>query len=72
MFAWHLPWWIDSGGEPHMNRYATRFKDAADVARFLRGNAKSLLDRVIGWQSALYESGEPEWIANALVQSLYS
>jgi uncharacterized protein (DUF608 family) len=71
-FAWHLPWWIDTGGEPHMNLYASRFKDAADVADFLAKNHASLLTKILAWQSAIYTSGQPDWIANALVQSLYS
>ena len=28
--------------------------------------------RTLGWQSAIYSSGQPDWICNALVQSLYS
>lgn len=72
VFAWHLPWWIDTGLEPHMNRYASRFDDALDVAQHLAKHHSKLLKRTIGWQSAIYESGEPDWIANALVQSLYS
>jgi uncharacterized protein (DUF608 family) len=71
-FSWHVPWWIDTGGEPHMNRYASRFKDAADVAAFLAKNHESLLARVLAWQSAIYTSDQPDWVANALVQSLYS
>ena len=72
VFAWHLPWWIDTGGEPHMNRYASRFKDAAEVAAYLEKNHVALLKRILAWQSAIYQSGQPDWVANALVQSLYS
>ena len=72
VFAWHFPWWIDTGGEPHMNRYASRFADAAAVASFLAKNHDALLKKILAWQSAIYSSGEPDWIANALVQSLYS
>src|SRR5207249_3620737 len=72
VFTWHLPWWIDTGGEPHMNRYASRFKDAVEVARFLQSNADSLRKRILGWQTAIYEAGLPDWMSNALVQSLYS
>jgi uncharacterized protein (DUF608 family) len=72
VFAWHLPWWIDTGGEPHMNRYATGHKDAVDVAKFLKTNSQSLYKRVYAWQAALYKNCQPDWLANALVQSLYS
>lgn len=72
VFSWHVPWWVDTGGEPHMNRYATRFKDSSEVASFLRDHHDSIVKRTLRWQSAIYSSGEPDWIANALVQSLYS
>ena len=72
IFSWHLPVWIDSGGEPHQNRYATRFKDATAVTNFLRDNAPVLLKRVLAWQSAIYDANLPDWMSNALVQSLYS
>lgn len=71
VLAWHLPWWIDTGGEPHMNRYASRFKDAVAVAQHLQKNHAAIFQRIVAWQSATYES-EPDWLANALVQSLYS
>ena len=45
VFAWQVPWWIDSGGEPHMNRYASRFRDAIEVAQFLAKNHASILSR---------------------------
>ncbi|HEV2295788.1 MAG TPA: GH116 family glycosyl hydrolase [Tepidisphaeraceae bacterium] len=72
VFAWHVPWWIDTGLEPHMNRYASRFPDALSVAQHLAKQHASILKRTIGWQSAVYQSGEPDWVVNALVQSLYS
>lgn len=71
-FAWHLPWWIDTGGEPHMNRYATRLKDAVDVAQLLQRDAQQLSKRVCAWQSVIYQSDQPDWVQNALVQGLYS
>src|SRR6185437_13236473 len=68
VFSWHLPWWIDTGGEPHMNRYATLHKDAGEVAQGLAAKAQATLERVLGWQSAIYASDEPDWLKNALVQ----
>ncbi|MBA3273346.1 MAG: hypothetical protein H0T11_05675 [Chthoniobacterales bacterium] len=72
VFAWHVPWWIDSGMEPHMNRYASWFKDAIDVAAYLREHHAVILKRILAWQSVVYQSGFPGWVSNALVQSLYS
>jgi uncharacterized protein (DUF608 family) len=70
--AWFFPWFIDAGGEPHMNRYASHFKSSVEVAQLLAKDHESLLKRIIAWQNSIYQSGQPDWICNALVQSLYS
>ena len=70
--GWYAPNWRDSGHEPHVNRYSTRFGGAAEVAHYALSNADSLLKRILNWQAVLYQSEYPEWLRDALVQGLYS
>jgi len=70
--AWHAPSWRDSGGEAHVNRYAQRFAGAAEAADRALGNYDAWLRRVLAWQSAVYGTALPEWLRDALIQSLYS
>lgn len=71
-FAWYAPHWRDSGGEPHLHRYATRFADAADVARFGLDRFDELLKQTLAWQEKIYASSLPDWLKDWLVQSFYS
>ncbi|MCY4022508.1 MAG: GH116 family glycosyl hydrolase [Anaerolineaceae bacterium] len=72
VFAWHAPYWRDSGREPHVHRYAARYEDAAAVADDALGRLDALLARVLAWQKAIYTSDLPTWLRDALVQGLYS
>ncbi|HTL31410.1 MAG TPA: GH116 family glycosyl hydrolase, partial [Tepidisphaeraceae bacterium] len=72
VLAWFFPWFIDAGGEPHMNRYASHFRNSIEVAQLLAKDHGLLLKRILAWQNSIYQSGQPDWICNALVQSLYS
>jgi uncharacterized protein (DUF608 family) len=70
--GWYAPSWRDSGHEPHVNQYSTRFHSADEAARYALTNADSILKRILKWQAVLYQSDYPEWMRDALVQGLYS
>jgi len=72
VFAWHAPYWRDSGREPHVNQYAARYEDAAAVADDALRRFDSLLAGVLTWQNAIYSTDLPAWLRDALVQGLYS
>ena len=56
----------------YTNRYAKRFEDALEVARYLAGNHGGLLSRITGWQGVAYDWPEyPGWLKDALVNVLY-
>ena len=51
--------------------YASRFKDAIDVARYMTANHASLLERIQAWQETLYaEQTLPGWLKDALINNL--
>ncbi len=51
--------------------YATRYRNAADVARHLAREHESLLRRVLAWQEAIYtEQRLPIWLRDCLVNTL--
>jgi uncharacterized protein (DUF608 family) len=70
--GWYAAAWKDSGGEPRVNRYSQRFRDAADVAEFGLRHRELLLRRVLAWQNEIYRSDTPEWLQDGLVQGFYS
>ena len=56
----------------YTNRYAKRFEDALEVARYLAENHGGLLSRITGWQGVAYDWPEyPGWFKDALVNVLY-
>ncbi len=70
--AWYAPSWRDSGGEPHLNRYSQRFRDAVEFADFGLRRQSEYLHRIHAWQAEIYRSDLPGWLQDALVQSFYS
>ena len=72
VFAWHSPYWRDSGREPRINQYSLRYENAAAAAEDALGRFDSLLGRVLAWQNAIYAADLPNWLRDGLVQSLYS
>jgi len=59
-------------GKRFTHMYASRFANAGEVADFLARNHRSLLDRVIAWQSVIYNDKElPGWLADSLINAFY-
>ncbi|MHB1460957.1 MAG: GH116 family glycosyl-hydrolase [Armatimonadota bacterium] len=81
VLAWYAPVFEGTGlpGTTYKNNskkfthmYASRFADAKAVAEFLNDNRKTLLNRVIRWQSAIYDDkAMPAWLRDTLTNSLY-
>ena len=72
VFAWHSPYWRDSGREAHVHQYSARYENAAAVAEDALGRFDALMGSVLAWQSAIYKTDLPAWLRDGLVQSLYS
>ncbi|MGH9665732.1 MAG: GH116 family glycosyl hydrolase, partial [Bryobacteraceae bacterium] len=70
--GWHAPVWKDSGSEMRRNRYSQRFPDAASAAEFALRRHDEFLRRILAWQAAIYATGLPLWMRDALVQTPYS
>jgi uncharacterized protein (DUF608 family) len=63
---------LSTTGKRFTHMYASRFADAGEVASFLARNHEQLLERVIAWQSAVYDDPAlPGWLADSLINSLY-
>ncbi|MFN8007401.1 MAG: GH116 family glycosyl-hydrolase [Terriglobia bacterium] len=59
-------------GKRFTHMYASRFANAGEVATFLARNHQQLLQRIIAWQSVIYEdSSLPGWLSDALVNAFY-
>lgn len=72
ILAWFYPRFRDSDSMPLKHRYATRFSSAKDVALFVDRHHDALLRRTLAWQSAIYQSDQPDWLKDALINGLYS
>ena len=72
VFAWHAPYWRDSGNEPHVHRYAQRYTTAEEVIADAWARFDSLAGRVLAWQGVVYAADLPAWLRDALIQGLYS
>ena len=63
---------LSTTGKRFTHMYASRFRDAGEVASYLEQNHEQLLRRVIAWQSAIYNDATlPGWLADSLINSLY-
>ncbi|MDO8685137.1 MAG: GH116 family glycosyl-hydrolase, partial [Clostridiales bacterium] len=61
-----------TSGKRFTHMYATRFKTSHEVAEYLANDNKSLLKRIIAWQSAIYNyKNIPGWLADSLINNLY-
>jgi len=72
LLGWFYPYFKDSSGEPHTHRYFRQFKSAYEVVRFAGRRFDELTRRSLAWQAVIYDSDEPDWLKDALVNSLYS
>jgi uncharacterized protein (DUF608 family) len=72
VFAWYVPHWRDSGSEAHIHRYAQRYQSAHDVAQVAWQHFDALSAAVCRWQAYIYAYTAQPWLADALIQSLYS
>ena len=55
----------------YQSRYSTRFENSVAAARYLSENHDRLLERLIAWQSVLYNAPElPDWLPDILINSL--
>jgi len=70
--AWYFPDLRDADGKRLGHRYATWFRSAEDVLRYVAAHADELVARTIGWQDELYGRDIPGWLQDALINSLYS
>jgi uncharacterized protein (DUF608 family) len=70
--AWFSPRWTTSDGKDVRNRYAARFADAQGVATFTLDRAALIEQRVVAWQEQIYARPIPDWLRDALVNSLYA
>ena len=72
VFSWYAPYWRDSGGEPHLHYYTSRYKNAQKIAEDTYYKFDSLLTRTLAWQREIYQSSFPLWLRDGLVQAFYS
>lgn len=65
--------WLGRGDTNYYTEmYAARYDSALDVARRMAREHESLLNRVLAWQSVIYdESSLPVWLRGSLVNNLY-
>ncbi|MEP6754215.1 MAG: GH116 family glycosyl hydrolase [Chthonomonadales bacterium] len=69
VLSWHRPTLV-GGTVQRLNHYASRFVDAAAAAAFAFKNANALDHANCLWQSTFYNSGQPGWISDGLINSL--
>lgn len=72
LLGWFYPYFKDSSGEPHTHHYLHQFKSAHEVVQFGAGHFDELSQRTLAWQAVIYDSDEPDWLKDALINSLYS
>ena len=59
-------------GKRFTHMYAARYANAGEVASFLAANHEQLLNRIIAWQSVIYDDPTlPGWLADALINAFY-
>ncbi len=59
-------------GKRFTHMYASRFANAGEVAEFLARHHHQLLDRILAWQSVVYQEKDlPGWLADALINAFY-
>lgn len=77
VLAWYSPQWKGggtpmAGGNSYTHMYASRYKDAVEVAQFLADQHQTLLERILAWQQVIYSERQfPVWLRESLVNILY-
>lgn len=77
VLSWYSPYWrgggtLSSGGRKYKHFYATKYKNALQVAKLLAQDHESLLSRVLAWQQVLYtDQTIPVWLRESLVNVLH-
>jgi len=66
VLAWYEPWYRESSGRVETNVYATRFKNAKDVAARSIPQKEDWLRRVLAVQDVIYGSKYPDWLKEQL------
>ncbi len=72
LLGWFYPYFKDSSGEPHTHHYFRQFKSAQQVIEFAGKHFDELHQQTLAWQAVIYDSDEPDWLKDALINSLYS
>lgn len=72
VFSWYAPDWRDSSNELHFHYYASRYKNAREIAEDAFSRFDLLLTRILAWQREIYQSDLPAWLRDGLVQAFYS
>jgi uncharacterized protein (DUF608 family) len=70
--GWYAPRWTSSDGKTVRNRYAVRFADARGVASFALDRSALIEQKIADWQDDIYRGAAPDWLKDALVNSLYA
>ena len=77
VLAWYSPEWKGggtpmAGGNTYTHMYASRYKNALEVAQLLADQRQSLLERILAWQQVIYtEKQLPVWLRESLVNNLH-
>ena len=72
VLSWYAPMWIGEGPHTFTHMYATRYKNALEVAQFLSRNHDALLRRILAWQEVIYaDQSLPVWLRDQLVNILH-
>lgn len=72
VLAWYAPMWIGEGTHTFTHMYATRYKNALEVAQFLSREHDALLRRILGWQEVIYSEVKlPVWLRESLINVFY-
>jgi uncharacterized protein (DUF608 family) len=69
--SWHVAEEVGPGETRYVPGYAARYQDAGAVARAVAVKASDIETRTIEWQEKLYASQAPDWLKDALVNSLH-
>jgi len=74
VLSWYAPRWNAMNRDPkwalfeYENRYASRFRNASQIAHYLNAEKSALLNRILAWQAVIYDEAEiPGWLQDSLI-----